>query len=131
MAYTPCGKMIAKTKHGEYALKSAFYLDNNTFIEKLEGNSKYYCTLAAHGKKYGVYEYTEQGLFYISEKYDKNNPNVFALTTEDHKPNYIMIYRNSQNGLFMLLKFAFDNAMIRFQNGLCKAMFLEFMAYSI
>lgn len=131
IANTPFGKMIAKTKYGEYALKSSFYLDNDTFIEKLEGNSKYYCTLAAHGKKYGVYEYTEQGLFYISEKYDKNNPNVFALTTEDHKPNYIMIYRNSQNGLFMLLKFAFDNAMIRFQNGLCKAMFLEFMAYSI
>lgn len=131
IASTPFGKMIAKTKYGDYALKSAFYLDSNVFIEKPTGDNKYYCTLVSKGKKYGVYEYTKEGLFYISEKYDPKHPAVFSLTTDDHKPNYIMLYRNAQNGLFSLLKFAYDNACVRFQNGLCKAMFLEFMAYSI
>ena len=131
IASTPFGKMIAKTKYGDYALKSAYYLDSNVFIEKPEGNAKYYCTLVAHGKKYGIYEYTDQALFYVSEKVDPTCKDIFSLTTDDHRPNYIMIYRNSTNPLYMLLKFAFDNACIRFQNGLCKAMFLEFMAYSV
>ena len=130
IAQTPFGKMIAKTRYGDYALHSQFYLDDDTFIEKPTGNSNYFCTLVFKGKKYGVFEYTDLGLFYISRKYDATNKNVFSITTEDHKPNYLLLYRNRYNPLFVMLKFAFDNALLRFDSGESKFMFLDFMEYT-
>ena len=127
---TPFGKMIAKTKYGDYALRSEFYLDNKEFIGQPEGNGEYYCTLVSHGKSYGVYEYRDEGLFYISKNVNSDCKDIFALTTEDHKPNYIMIYRNNSNPIYLLLKYAYDMASVRFQDGLCKNMFLEFMAFT-
>lgn len=127
---TPYGKMIAKTKYGEYALKSKFYLDDNTFIEKPTGVSEYYCTLHHQDKSYGVYEYTELGLFYITRKANKTFPISFSLTTEDHKPNYLLLYRNRLNPIFTMLKYAFDNALLRFDTAESKMMFLDFMSYA-
>lgn len=129
IATTPFGKMIAKTKYGDYALKSEFYLDDATFIQKPKGNSRYYCTLVWNGKSYGVYEYFEEGLFYVSPKVDPNSKDVFALSTLDHKPNYIMMYRNTFNPLYHFLKYAYDNALLRFETDDCKFMFMEFMSY--
>lgn len=128
---TPFGKMIAKTKYGDYALKSQFYLDDNTFIEKPTGTSTYMATLWYNEKPYGIYEYTDMGLYFVSKKHDKTFPLSFSLTTEDHKPNYLMLYKNRSNPVFVMLKYAFDNALLRFDSDDSKFMFLEFMSYSV
>lgn len=126
---TPFGKMIAKTQYGEYALKSKFYLDDPTFIEKPKGDSGYVCSLAWEGKLFGVYEYLDAGLLYISHSVDKNCKTIFSLTTADHKPNYTMLYKASSEPIYQYLKFAYDNAFLRFQDDECKYMFMEFMAF--
>lgn len=130
IAKTPFGKMISKTKYGDYALKSAFYLDNDTFLEKPTGNSDYFCTLYHMGKGYGVYEYTDIGLYFITKKYNKTFPLSFSLTTDDHKPNLLMIYKNRAHPVFTMLKFAFDNALLRFDCDESKLMFLDYMSYA-
>ena len=126
---TPFGKMIAKTQYGEYALKSKFYLDDPTFIEKPKGDSGYVCSLAWESKLFGVYEYLDAGLLFISHNADKNCKTTFALTTADHKPNYTMLYKASSNPIYQYLKYAYDNAFLRFQDDECKYMFMEFMAF--
>lgn len=131
VAETAFGRMISKTKYGEYALKSQFYLDDDTFIEKPTGKSRYYCTLSWKGKNYGVYEFYESGLLQISSKTDKNCKNIFSLTTADHKPNYMMLYKNNTNPIYKYLHFAYDMALIRFDNDDCKEMFMELMAYQV
>lgn len=131
IATTPFGKMISKTKYGEFALKSKFYMDDNTFIEKPTGNSRYYCTLVWKGRSYGVYEYYEAGLLQISASVDENCKNVFSLTTNDHQPNYMLMYRNRMNPLYSYLRFAYDNALVRFDNDDCKLMFLDLMSYNV
>ena len=131
VASTPFGKMISKTRYGEYALKSQFYLDDSTFIEKPTGNSRYYCTLAWKGKDYGVYEYTDAGLLQISSKVDKSCKNIFSLSTADHKPNYMLLYKAKNNPIYTYLRFCYDNALIRFDNDDCKSMFLEVMQYQV
>lgn len=83
IASTAFGKMIAKTKYGEYSLKAKFYLDDPTFVEKPKGNSNYVCTLAWEKKLFGVYEYMDDGVLYITHKYDKNCKTIFSLTTAD------------------------------------------------
>lgn len=131
IASTPFGKMIAKTKYGDYALKSQYYLDDDTFVQKPTGLSKYYCTLHWKGRHYGVYEYVDEGLFYVSKKYDPNNKNVFSLTTKDHQPNYIMLYKSRFNPLYTFLKFAYEHALLRFDSQESKYMFLEIMSYNV
>ena len=127
IASTAFGKMISKTKYGEYAIKSQFYLDDDTFIQKPSGNSRYYCTLIYNDSSYGVYEYTDESLFYISNKTDPNCKAVYALTTKDHRPNYLLLNRNKYNPLFDMLRFAYDNALLRFESADAKWMFLDFM----
>lgn len=127
---TPFGKMIAKTRYGDYALHAQFYLDDDTFIQKPTGKSTYICTLVYKDKMYGVYEYEEMGVYYVSTKAMKNSKTVFAITTKDHSPNYLLLYRNRLNPIFTLLKFAYENALLRFDCGESKFMFLEFMSLS-
>ena len=131
IAETPFGKMISKTKYGDYALKGSFYLDDNTFIQKPSGVSSYYCTLVWEGKYFGVFEYKDDGLIYICKNYDRSCPNIFSLTTADHKPNYMMLYKASLSPMFGFLKYAYENALLRFADLECKNMFMEFMKYSI
>lgn len=127
---TPFGKMIAKTRYGDYALHSQFYLDDNKFIEKPTGNSTYFCTIVYEGKKYGVYEYHEMGLYFVSRKYDSSCKTIFSVTTKDHAPNYLLLYKARYNPVFVMLKFAYENALLRFDSDESKFMFLDFMAYS-
>lgn len=129
IASTAFGKMIAKTKYGEYSLKAKFYLDDPTFVEKPKGNSNYVCTLAWEKKLFGVYEYMDDGVLYITHKYDKNCKTIFSLTTADHKPNYTMLYKASSNPISQYMKFAYDNALLRFQDDECKYMFMDYMSF--
>lgn len=126
---TPFGKMIAKTKYGEYAIKAQFYLDDPTFIAKPNGSGAYVCTLVWNDKEFGVYEYMDDGLLYITHSVDHNCKEIFALTNADHKPNYMIMYRNRMNPMWGYLRYAYDNALIRFQDDECKFMFLEAMDY--
>lgn len=128
---TAFGKMISKTKYGDYALKGSFYLDDPTFIQKPQGASTYYCTLVWEGKYYGVFEYKDDGFIYISKKYDKSCPEVFSLTTNDHKPNYMMLYKASFSPIYGFLRYAYENALVRFYDMDCKDMFMNFMKYTI
>ena len=131
IASTPFGKMISKTKYGDFALKNQFYLDDETFIQKPTGRSRYYCTLKWMSGDYGVYEYYDEGLIYISHKVDKGCQKVLALTTTDHAPNLLLLYKNRGTPIIQYFKHAFDNALVRFDNADCKYMFLEFMQYTI
>lgn len=130
ISQSPFGKMIAKTKYGEYALKSQFYLDDNTFIQKPTGNSNYICTLKHKDKNYGVYDYYEDGNIYISRKYDKTHTVCFSLTTNDHQPNYMLLFRSRHNPVMSTLRFAYENALLRFDCMESKMMFLDFMSYA-
>lgn len=130
IANTPFGKMMAKTKYGEYSLKNQFYLDDNNFIKKPTGESRYYCTLVWRGRNYGVYEYKEEGLLYVTTKADPNCKIMFALTTKDHQPNYLLMHKNKFNPIYNYLKYAYENALLRFDNQESKFMFLEIMQYS-
>lgn len=131
IAKTAFGKMIAKTRYGDYALKSQFLMDDSTFIEKPSGNSRYYCTLVWRGKEYGVFEYTDAGVLQISSKVDKSCKLIFSLSTADHKPNYMLLYKSRQNPVYAYLRFCYNIAAVRFDNDDCKIAFLEIMEYQV
>ncbi len=128
---TAFGKMMAKTKYGDYALKSQFLLDDPTFIQKPSGQSRYFATLFWNDKGYGVYEFYEEGLYYICKSYDPNCKNRFALSTKDHKPNYILLQRLQYDPVFSFLRHAYNHALIRFDSDEAKFMFIDIMSCSL
>ena len=57
--------------------------------------------------------------------------NIFSLSTADHKPNYMLLYKAKNNPIYTYLRFCYDNALIRFDNDDCKTMFSEVMQYQV
>lgn len=91
MAGSQFGRAIAGTEYADYAIANKFTLDTDTFIERKTAAAKYYFTIRYHGKEYGVYADYETGKLYISRDADSTFPVRFALTTDDHQPNTLIL----------------------------------------
>ena len=86
---TKFGKLIEGTEFEDYAVNNNFYDENNSFIEKKTGNSKYLFAFIYKSNTYGVWIDYDIGKMYISNDYIDNGL-VFATTTNDHKPNTLL-----------------------------------------
>lgn len=74
-----------------YSTMGIYLNDNKAFIEQPEGNGRYVCTLRYDGVDYAVREYAKQGIVYCNRRVDSSFPIKIAVTTDDHKVNYVMI----------------------------------------
>lgn len=113
--------------YSAYASQGVYLNDSKTFIEKVEGNSKYLATLKYMNKYYAVRSYPELGIIYCDNRPDMTNPNRLAVTTEDHQINYVML---QSNGMFISqLRFYFDKGCLRFKDYSCKEAMLKALSY--
>lgn len=104
--------------------------DNGAFLAKPKGVRNTLCNLHADGCDYGVYMFPDSGIVWISDKYDKYCGMHIALTTEDHRPNYLMALRFSDTYAMKLLKDAYLKGYIRFANAKCKYMIDNYFMYT-
>lgn len=110
-----------------YAAQNIYLNDNNAFIEKPIGKSRYIGTLKYRGNNYGLREYTDLGMIYCDNSYDATYPNKISVTTDDHNINYVMLKRND---LFISnMRFLFDKGCFRFKNLLCKEAVMKALSY--
>lgn len=86
---TRFGKLVAGTEYEDYAINNKFRDDTKTFIEKKTGNSKFSFSFIYKDNRYGVWIDYNNGKMFISNDYIENNF-VFAMTTDDHKPNTML-----------------------------------------
>lgn len=86
---TKFGRLISGTEYEDYAVNNKFYDENNSFIEKKTGNSKFSFSFIYKGITLGVWIDYDNGKMYISNDY-VNNGLCFATTTEDHQPNTML-----------------------------------------
>lgn len=85
------GQIIEGSEYSEYAYENKWLLDNFDFIEKKTQRSCYYVTLKYKGEELGIWYDMEQMLFFVSNDIDTNFKNVFCVTTDDHKPNIMLL----------------------------------------
>lgn len=102
---TRFGKLIKSTKYGEYAINNKFLMDNDVFIKKKGKNAKHYFILIYNDKNYGVWIDYTKGAYYVSEDYQGNCALKYSLTTEDHKPNTLLL----KSGQSRILKNFMEN----------------------
>ena len=120
-------RAFAGNKYAAYASQAAYLADNQAFIEKPEGSSRYLCTLRYMGNNYGIREYINDGIIYCDDRPDMTHPNKISVTTDDHEVNYVMLKRHD---IFLSsLRYLFERGSFRFKNLRCKEAVLKALSY--
>ncbi len=120
-------KAFADNRYVGHSAESVYLNDNTAFVETLSGSSRYICTLQHEGRDYGVREFPDEGLVYCSDSADETWPIKISVTTEDHKPNYVMLRRNDI--MISTLRWYFEHGVFRFKDLRAKDCVLQAITY--
>lgn len=120
-------RAFANNTYAAYASQNVYLNDNMAFVEKPEGRGRYLVTLRYKGGDYAIREYAEAGIVYCDNRADLTFPTRIAVTTEDHRINYVMLKRSDftiQN-----LRYYFDHGAFRFKDLKCKEAVMKLLSY--
>lgn len=110
-----------------YLTQAVYLNDSSAFIEKPTGMNRYLGTIRYLGKEYGLREYPETGVIYCDDKPDSTYKFKLAVTTDDHRVNYVML---SAYKVFLdQMRYYFDRGAFRFKNLMCKEVILKALSY--
>lgn len=120
-------KAFSGNKYTDYAMQNVYLNDNTSFIERPEGKGRYICTLRYKDRDYAVREYGDAGVMYCDTRADASFPTRIAVTTADHRVNYVMLRRS--DFLISNLRYLFDKGCFRFKDLQCKEAVLKALSY--
>lgn len=113
---TRFGKIIKGTQYGEYNVENKFLRDSKYFVEKRSKTASYLFTFIYMSEKYGVWSDNIKGLVWVSDKVDPTCPIIFSFTTDDHKPNTMLIHGYKRNPHIKFLIDNFELGNVRFES---------------
>jgi hypothetical protein len=123
---TAFGKLIRNTEYGSFSLDNKFKNDSDVFIETRSKNSMFLFGCMFEGQQLGVWIDYTKGRMYVSYDIDPSGT-WYAMTTDDHTPNLLLMRNWRKNSLLSRLAQAFTNGYLRFDNqnikNLCYTMF--------
>ena len=120
-------RAFAKNNYIAYAAQGVYLNDNIAFIEKPTGRSKYLCTLRYNSKDYAVREFAEDGYLYCDDRADTSFKQKIAVTTDDHRINYVMLRNN--DFYIMQLRYYFEKGCFRFKDLSSKEVIMKAISY--
>lgn len=120
-------RAFQKNQYVAYAAQNIYLNDQNSFIERPSGPSRYLCTIKYNNNNFSFREYSDLGIVYCDDRPDMTHPLRISVTTEDHQINYVMLKRND----FFLnqMRFFFEKGCFRFKNLICKEAALKALSY--
>lgn len=121
------GQLINGSEYAAYAIDNEWLLDNADFIEKKNDKCEYAMSIRYMNTWLGIWYDDLQGLYFISLDVDLQWPIKYSATTDDHKPN--MMLMKSAKGLndFKHLYSAYSMGCIRYETIKIKSWFREIM----
>lgn len=121
------GQLIDGSEYASYAIDNEWLLDNSDFIEKKTQRSEYRMTLRYNDTWLGIWYDPVQWLYYVSLNVDMNYPVKYSATTDDHKPNVMLMKCAKQlNDLKHLIN-AYNMGAVRYESIKLKSWFREIM----
>lgn len=120
-------RAFAKNEYVAYSAECVYLNDSQTFIETVQGKSKYLCTLKFGGCNYGIREFREKGIIYCDNRPDMSNPNRLSATTDDHNINYVML--KSSDFFITSLRYYYSKGCFRFRDLRCKEAIMKILSY--
>lgn len=118
---------FSSNQYVAYSSQNVYLNDNLSFIENIKHPMKYVCTLSYMGNYFSIKECEKLGILYCDTKIDHTFPYRIAVTTDDHKINYVILAKN-QVFIKSMRKF-FENGCFRFKNQLAKQALLKLISY--
>lgn len=120
-------RAFARNRYVAYSAENIYLNDNQAFVERLTGKSRYLCTLRYNGTDYAIREYPECGYIYCDDRPDGTFKTKISITTADHNINYVMLKRNE---FFLInLRYYFEHGCFRFKDLKCKEAVLKALSY--
>lgn len=110
-----------------YAVENEWMLDDEDFIEKKTQRSKYFVTLRYNDSYMGIYYDMLQCIYYVSSNVDLNFPHIYSATTDDHKPNMMLLKNARKMGWFGSLVEAYECGAVRYESMKLKNQFRDIM----
>lgn len=120
-------RAFSSSKYMAYNTQAIYLNDNTAFIDKITGSGRYVLTLRYKAVDYGVVEYNDQGIIYVTDKADSTYNFRIAATTEDFQINYVML--QSYKNYLAILRTLFEKGSFRFKNLQCKEALMTAIGY--
>lgn len=118
------GKVIEGTDFGQFNIENTFLRDNDDFIIESPKKICYFFTLKASNEMYGVWFALDDGLIYVSRKYDPSYKLVYTTILENHKPNTLLL-KGNKSEIFNTFVKAFKQGNVYFDSIKTKNVVLE------
>lgn len=122
---TRFGQLISDTQYGMYNINNQFLRDDKSFIEKMSGRSHAYYGIVYNGVKYTLYYNEPSGCMFLNKDIPPETITTYAFTTDDHKPNFILL--SQKHLIFKTLRDAYAFGQIRFDCLQSKSAFLKYL----
>lgn len=120
-------RAFSNSKYMAYNTQGIYLNDNTAFIDKISGNGRYILTLKYKDCNFGIWEYADKGILYVTDKADLTFPVKIAATTEDFQINYVMLQANQIH--IRTLRTLFEKGCFRFKNLQCKEALMTSIGY--
>lgn len=125
----PFFKAFKKEDYMQYSTEKVYLHDADTFIEQPKGRIKYLCTIIHDGVKYGVREYFDEGVLYVSHKPDNSCKQVITFKASDHNQNTLML--NHYSWVWKNIRDAFNNGYLRFDDMKTKSAIFDILSVDL
>ena len=122
---TRFAKIIDGTEFSKYSIDGEFTGDNYEFIQNKTPNSYYCFTLVYKGESLGVWCDSKLALMFVSNKVDLTYPLKYAITTNDHKPNMIVLSNKYSREKIKVLTKIYEYGCLRYESLKIKSMMFE------
>lgn len=120
-------RAFSENQYVAYTSEGVYLNDNLAFIEHPQGKSTYLATVRYEGNDFSLRSYDEEGIIYCDDHDDETFKFKIAITTEDHRVNYVMLKRND---LFVQnMRWYFERGCFRFKNLRCKEAVMKLISY--
>lgn len=120
-------RAFSSTDYSRYATEKVYLNDNDIFIERPEGKSRYLVTIIIEGKQYALREYPDAGIIYCDTRIDATFSKKITFSADDMNVNYIML---RQNDFFISnMRSFFEYGCFRFKDLECKKAVFKMLSY--
>lgn len=125
------GNILKDTEYLEYAYDNEWLLDNTDFIESKTQRSEYFLTLRYKDTNIGIWYDPAQWVYYVSNDVDLQFKRVYSVTTDDHKPNMLLLKTAKKTAFFGNLITAYESGAVRYESMKLKNWFRDIMRMCI
>ena len=112
-----------------YSTENVYLSDSSIFVGKISGRSKYLFTILHENTYYGVREYYDKGIMYISKQPDMSCKMIITFKASDHNQNTMMLSHYSY--LWKNIKEAYQKGWLRFDDIKTKSDIFDILAVDL